>query len=284
MQQDAEARRKGIDTRRQTLAKMLRTIQADVNAYLEDAFIHALLLEPEDDLPDTPIEALDLQKEYGDFCRSVQRVTGQQKTPTSPLDTTREHFEVAPLSAEDQAKADLHDTYWHAQQRLQSAKAHFDNRERDQQAEMQANFEAVDRGEEPMDATPEDFDLRWLKHEQDLTHELIEAENALAEVKTAAIAAGVELAEDDKASGFIDDVADGYRMSFEKELVASVPSATVKNWLSDIPDLASPSFNDRVDQTDDWEAEDVKISDSVSMVAEGAERRRIDKWREVCGL
>lgn len=82
----------------------------------------------------------------------------------------------------------------------------------------------------------------------------------------------------------MDDVEDGYRMSMELDLVASAPSPKIKNWVTDIPDLASPSFNERHDVADHWDAKDVDISDSLSLVAEGDDRKRIERWREICGL
>ena len=113
---------------------------------------------------------------------------------------------------------------------------------------------------------------------------MIAAEAALAEAKAAVIDAGIDLASRDQASGFVDDIADGYRMSLEQEFITSVPSPKVKKWLSLIPEKASPGFNERPETGDSWEAEDVDICDSISMVAEGVSRRRIDKWRQVCGI
>jgi hypothetical protein len=136
-----------------------------------------------------------------------------------------------------------------------------------------------------MDASPEDFDLRWVQKIQELTREIIEAESALSAAKAAAVDGGIDVPMDDRASGFVDDVADGYRMSMEQAMIGSVPSPKIKDWISGIPEVASPSFNEHSNEADDWEAEDVEISDSVSMVAQDAgERRRIDKWRQVCGL
>ena len=64
-----------------------------------------------------------------------------------------------------------------------------------------------------------------------------------------------------------------------------MPSPKIKVWLIAIPELASPSFDERTEEEEDeWEASDIEISDSVSLVAEGAERKKIDNWRRVCGV
>jgi hypothetical protein len=89
----------------------------------------------------------------------------------------------------------------------------------------------------------------------------------------------------DRASGFADDSADGYRMSMEQAMISSVPSPKIKDWMSGIPDVASPSFNEHTEESDEWEAEEVEMCDSVSMLAQDAgERKRIDKWRQLCQL
>jgi hypothetical protein len=84
----------------------------------------------------------------------------------------------------------------------------------------------------------------------------------------------------------MDDEGLGYTISKEQELVASVPSPIVRRWLDKVPEgveVESPSFGDRGrSESDEWEAEEVGISDSVSLVAEGRERARIDRWRKAC--
>ena len=83
-----------------------------------------------------------------------------------------------------------------------------------------------------------------------------------------------------------EDEGHGYTISKEQELVASVPSPTVRRWLDKVPEgveVGSPSFGDGGrSESDEWEAEEVGISDSVSLVAEGRERARIDRWRQAC--
>ena len=278
--------RQKLQTDLEFRGQVLRNIQEEANAEIEEAFIHAQLLEPQDDSPDTPIEEFDLQQEYEAFKEELREAEGDNFVPTTPLDTSKDYLMAPkePLTLKQERNQELKKAVWAADERLQSAQAAFDRRESDRHAEFRDNVDAANRDETPRDTSPEDFNLRWLKHEQDLTRELIEAEKALAAAKAAAVGGGIDVPMDDQASGFVDDVADGYRMSMEQEQIASVPSPRVKNWLSGIPELASPSFNERSAEVDDWEAPDVEISDSVSLVAEGNERRRIDKWRRVCGF
>ncbi|KAK5125486.1 hypothetical protein LTR85_000596 [Meristemomyces frigidus] len=284
MLQDAKNRRQAVHSNLQTKSDMLREIQAEANAYLEDAFVCARLLELDDDEPDTPIGPMDIQQEYQEFRQALQ--TTQGETPdeeAAPLETGMQHLEAVPLTPAQQAVADLKNAYWTAEQRLDEAQVAFDRREHDRAEEWQANYDAVERGEEAADSSPEEFDLRWLKRNQELTHEVVEAETALAEAKATALAAGIEVGAEDQTSGFVDNLEDGYRVSFEHDQIVSVPEPKVSKWLSNIPDQASPTSPDMV-EVDEWDTQTVGISDSVSLVAEGPDRRRIEKWRRICGL
>ena len=267
--------------------KRLRAIQEQASAEIEDAFIHARLLGPLNDTPDTPIEDRDLQQEYQKFVNEENGVDNGSPTPGSPLDTSSDYLysQREPLTPEQQREQVFRNALWAAQKLYDSAQNAFDRRESDRLEEYSANAEAAARGEATRDASPEDFDLRWVQKIQELTRELIEAESALSAAKAAAVEGGIDVPMDDRASGFLDDVADGYRMSVEQTMIGSVPSPKIRNWMSGIPERAPHTFNENSNEADEWEAEDVEISDSVSMVAQDAgERRRIDQWRQVCGL
>ena len=285
MLNNAKDRRQAVKANLETKANMLLEMQASAIAILEDAFIQARLLEPEIDEPDTPIEELDLENEYQDFRRTLEQSDEENEVEPEPLHTGNEHLQhFDPAIAEWEHEQEKKQEYLAARKRLQEAQSAFDRRDGDSDMQRQANYEAVEHSMEAADATPEDFDMRWLKRTQELTRELIDAEVAVAEAKADAIRLGADIAEQDQESGFVSNFEDGYRTSFEQEQIASVPLPKVENWLSSVPEATSPSFNDREEDGDEWEADDVEISDSVSLVAEGAERRRIDKWRQVCGL
>ncbi|KAK6388791.1 hypothetical protein LTR65_007270 [Meristemomyces frigidus] len=282
MAKESANARQATNARLESEARTLFEVQARSNAYLEDAFVSAQLLEPADEEPETEMEDLDLQTEYRKYREEQQREAGEEATVVA-LDTSSEHLKAAPLSPEEQALLGIKEAFWRSQHQLQSAQMAFDYREETRAREWLATFETAARGEEPVDASPEDFDARWVNRIQELTHELIEAEVAFAAAKADALTATVDVTEDDQASGFVDDVADGYCMSYEQEQVASVPQPQVSSWLDNIPDQASPTSNNEVD-VDEWDTQTVGISDSVSLVAEGPDRRRIEKWRRICGL
>ncbi|KAI7351040.1 hypothetical protein KC320_g5226 [Hortaea werneckii] len=282
MLKDSCETRQAADVQRASDTAALAEAQAGVIAVLEEAFVHARLVASNiADMPNIP--DLDLQTEYLKY-RSAQHEDGDDTNASTvaPLDTNDEHLQAAPLSEEEQKTRDLADSFFTAQTRLHKAQDAFDSREMRREQEWQANVEAGIRGEEVQDATPEDFDDRWLRHTQELTREVIDAEAEVAEAKRAALEAGIGVANDEADSGFLDDVEDGYRLSKEQELVDTAAGSTVKGWLDRLPSdkLDSPGFRSDAD-IDEWETRTVGISDSVSLVAEGSVRRRIDKWNRI---
>lgn len=287
LMENTKARRQVTSAELLNEASNWRETQADVNAYLEEAFVHAMLLEPAVDEVESPIEKLTVEGEFEQICRQIQESQGLEATAIEPLHDCAPTFEPEPLSPEEEAAKAIQGEFWSAWHDLESAQADFDRREVDCARERQENIDADARGEQPRDASPEAFDQRWLIRVQELTANLMRAEEALAVAKAKAQEAGVEVCSYDQASGFVDDVQDGYRVSQEREIAAAAPVPKITNWLSRVPSaLVSPSFPAPSEESaaDDWEADEVGLSDSASVVAEGAERRRIDKWRKVCGL
>ncbi|GAB1732294.1 hypothetical protein NU195Hw_g112t1 [Hortaea werneckii] len=282
MLEDSCEARQAADVQKTSDTAALAEAQAGVIAVLEEAFVHARLVASNiADMPNIP--DLDLQAEYLKY-RSAQHEGGDDTNASTlaPLDTNDEHLQAAPLSEEEQKTKDLADSFFSAQARFQKAQDAFDSREMRREQEWQANVEAAICGEEVQDATPEVFDARWLKHIQELTREVINAEAEVAEAKRAALEAGINIANDEADSGFLDDVEDGYLLSKEQELVDTAAGSTVKGWLDRLPSdkLDSPGFRSDAD-VDEWETRTVGISDSVSLVAEGSVRRRIDKWNRI---
>ncbi|KAI6904737.1 hypothetical protein KC318_g5947 [Hortaea werneckii] len=282
MLKDSCEARQAADVQKISETAALAEVQAGVITTLEEAFVHARLVASDvagmTDIPD-----LDMQTEYLKY-RSAQHADGDDTNASTvaPLDTNDEHLQAAPLSKEEQKTKDLADSFFIAQARLQKAQDAFDSREMRREQEWQANVDAGTRGEEVRDATPEDFDARWLKHVQELTREVIDAEAEVAEAKKAALEAGIDVTNDEADSGFLDDVEDGYLLSKEQEVVDTAAGSTVKGWLDRLPSdkLDSPGLRSDAD-VDEWETQTVGISDSVSLVAEGSVRRRIDKWNRI---
>jgi hypothetical protein len=65
----------------------------------------------------------------------------------------------------------------------------------------------------------------------------------------------------------------------EADIVAHVDRGRIEKWMDE--------ENDKQDQSpdcDNWDSESVDFGDSISVVAEGKGRKRIDRWRSMCEL
>ncbi|KAK4634779.1 hypothetical protein CLAFUW4_00110 [Fulvia fulva] len=118
-----------------------------------------------------------------------------------------------------------------------------------------------------------------------MTTFLIQAEQEYSTAKAALVAAGVQPPGSHIESGFVDNVDDGYRISEECDITGCVDIKRIESWLADLPDIEL-SAHDTEDESaaepgdiDRWDFVEVALWESRSMVAEGAARRRIDKWR-----
>lgn len=289
LQDDIKSRQRTMHMNLGTQAEELRNTQAVANAIFEEAFVCARLIEDGDKDPLPKVEELDLETEYAAFCERLKNAYDDtDMVPAAPpLDTSRDNEDEIPvLTEEEQAHQDIINALWVSKETLDQARRDFEEREILRAQEYQANAVAFDRGEPTTDDSPEAFDVRWVKRYGELTRALIDAEAAYAEVKRTAFDAGMTLPFVDNETVFEGMITDGvgYTVSKEQELVDSVPSPTVRQWLSKVPeDISVGSPADQPEsEAGEWEAEEVGISDSVSLVAEGKERARIDRWRKAC--
>ncbi|KAI7278119.1 hypothetical protein KC345_g6147 [Hortaea werneckii] len=279
---NTRALRQQIKARMETQADNLRNVQAKVNTILEQTFIDARLIEPFSE-PEEPVPVLMVEEEYRKICQAIAEDDGLEEAEIASFHSCSDHYVAPPLSPTTQARQTLQNEYFSAQRRLGEAQTAFDRRYDTREAEWYANYEAVERGEQARDASVEEFDARWVVRIQEMTREVIEAEEGMAEAKKALVDAGVDLFQEDQESCFVDTADDGYLGDHAEKLVAQVPGEKIDGWLKGVADRSSSMSVDGRD-ADEWDVGDVDIGDSASTIAEGADRRRIDKWRRICGL
>ncbi|SMR52179.1 unnamed protein product [Zymoseptoria tritici ST99CH_3D1] len=271
---DIEQRKRTATAQLNTQAMILRSCNKALMACLEDAFTCAEIAEPEPQEPEIYVEPLDVQQEYQAFCERLRGIEeGSPASSVVALNIRGETYAFLPeqvLTPEQQLEVELKDAYHSARDRLQTATCEFDQRETTRQHEQHST-----------DEDEHTFDLRWVQRISDLTRELIEAEEGLAAAKTAAKEAGLNITLEYQSSGFADTEGDGYRMSFDDELIGTAQVGKIAEWLSEIDEDMSSETPRTVD-VDSWEAKDVEICDSVSLVAYGPHRRKIDGWQQDC--
>ncbi|GIZ40847.1 hypothetical protein CKM354_000417000 [Cercospora kikuchii] len=287
--EDVKLRQQQNDAQLRTQAKVLRTCQTNALTILEEAFVIAGLVPEPTEEQEAEGEPYDLQTEYQNFVRDLEGGSEDDSQVGSThsiamLEIAGDDFMQTappPVSPEAQRKHDAKEAFYEARQNLLEAQVRFDRKEEDQAQARHGEQEIED--DEEIAA----FDLHWFQRNREITRELIEAEEQLAKAKAEALALGVEIRLEDQASGFSagEDEEEGslaIRESWEGEATAAHFSRTkVDEWLGSVDEQSSSEHVGDAD-TDDWDAQEVEISESRSLVAWGPPRKKIDKWQQDC--
>jgi len=167
-------------------------------------------------------------------------------------------------------------------QYLQSLQDDFDGRQNFYDNEFRDYQEAVEEGACMLPQS--EFDRIHIGNIQRLTTGLIDAEAAYEDGMARARALDIIGNEFEQESDFVDQADDGYRDSHEAEMAAGVDRFFINAWMDATADSEDQEDKPEIGTTDNWDAESIGISDSISMVAEGRRRVKIDRWRETCGL
>ncbi|KAI7184737.1 hypothetical protein KC363_g7552 [Hortaea werneckii] len=262
-------------------------------AYIEDAFVDSKLADPLP--PAAPVsqaksgiafsdtasyrEAFGLDENPPKAPKALDERSLQSQSSGIPIweDPDYDLYESAPKEATNEAEAVIWG-YESAMTRLRAMQRDFDDREERFEQEAWDRMERQAAGEKVESDLA--FDHRQIQKTRELARRLTEAEDLVEAAKTNAVAMGVQIPSSGIESGFVDDVDDGYRISSEVREAASVDKDSIARWMTEIPEEDFGGLTD-VD-LDDWDCRSVAISESGSMVAEGSDRRRIDKWRSMC--
>ncbi|KAH8665867.1 hypothetical protein BGZ60DRAFT_488990 [Tricladium varicosporioides] len=158
---------------------------------------------------------------------------------------------------------------------LQDAQEIIDKWDQHYDRELRYWSEAVQSGR--CDDTRSEFDINLLQQQRLATRDLIQAEEDFLAAKNHAYSIGVYLLETDQTSQFPDFEDDGYRLSMEHDMIVHCDWASIEKWRENI---SSESEKDILPsaEVDEWDNCDVEMGDSISCVAEGPERARIDRW------
>ena len=168
---------------------------------------------------------------------------------------------------------------------LHAVQDKFDTRRQTYDNEWHEYRQAVEDGTCSLSQSEFDrIDLFNVRHQTSL---LINAEAAHEQAKAQARALGILGNDLDQESDFIDQEDDGgYLESLDAELLAGVDRDYIEGWCTEIDGHEDQETLQRqfTDAWDEWDAKTVDISDSISLVDRGRNRKRIDRWRESCEL
>lgn len=265
-----------LDIRIQHKKDELRILQKAVNAYLEEAFVDAKLIRPAPKTKEPAFQEWDLDTVFDDFVRLEYIETVDQPEDEPGRSDDIDLPSVANTTIDDnptaQQKQQARDAYYEAQCKLQEAQESFDNRADFEYREMQ-----IVKDEDALE-----FSHRCIRRGRELTRALIEAEEAEAKARAAAERAGINLPQQEP--GFRDRADDGYGSDYERGGIAQAPRGRIFEWMALIPDAADPHKQDILPrpEADDWNYRDMDFGESRSVIDEGSQRRKIDKWSIAC--
>ncbi|TAQ89439.1 hypothetical protein B7494_g2200 [Chlorociboria aeruginascens] len=143
--------------------------------------------------------------------------------------------------------------------------------------EYHAYCRCVEEGR--MEPARTEFDLTLLTEAREAQKELGIAEKEYGEARQHIKSLGVLLDDIDQESDFENYQDDGYRESMEADIIGRVDRTFIEKWMDEEEDRPGHSI-----ECDDWEAKTIDLCDSISVVAEGKERKRIDRWRSMCEI
>ncbi|TVY28197.1 hypothetical protein LHYA1_G003354 [Lachnellula hyalina] len=203
----------------------------------------------------------------------VFRQQQQQNAPAAqpPTPTTSE----AARYAQEDAREEARDFKTKKEIDLQDARAKIDNWTHHYDDKYGQYRAMVDEG--TTDLAKTEFDIILLGHQREATRDLVEAEQEYDAALQQARALGVVFWDPDQESQFPDNADDGYRISMEHDMVQHVDRVRIERWMAEKEDRLNHSTD-----CDDWEAKSIDICDSISLVAEGKDRSRINRWQATC--
>lgn len=223
---------------------------------------------------------LDVITEEGSVRRNSETSIAQSVEQRSEADTDVSNDSV--VSLDQLNRMTTYEEVQETEEWLHEVQDAFDARREIYDNELREYRQAVEDGTCFISQSDFDrIDLLNLRHQTTL---LINAEAAHEQAKAQARALGVIGNDLYQESDFVDQEEDGgYLESQDAGLRANVDREFIEAWCTETED-------DEDQETllgrysDDWDAKTVEISDSISLVDRGRNRRRIDRWREMCGL
>ncbi|SMR52173.1 unnamed protein product [Zymoseptoria tritici ST99CH_3D1] len=254
----------------------------DVTKFLDEAFVAALLYEPKVD-EEEQIEIFNLEERF----QTLHTESYPEEAKFLPAQEP-EGMNVCEKPAEptlvETAKHDAMVKLWEARKSLETAQQEFDEKDDRRAWELHQRRTEEMSGEASFDATEEDFDIRWVACNRELTRNLIDAEEFFNAAEAKASELGCELPQDTEGyyggEGFIeyyesDHIVDG---DFSED-------PRVGSWISELPEVAIEDPETLVEvrgEICEWECREVEISDSLSAVDYDCKRSKIDAYEQAC--
>ena len=185
----------------------------------------------------------------------------------------------SPSAETELADPDPMEDVWSARQRLFEAQVEFDDLP-ELQEQQKRQYRSL-RREEQADFPESELDLLQLQDARRATRALIEAEEAFEEARARVHGDGIFSNDIDSEITLSEYTGMGSGAGYDPALMnPSFDPTRVQAWAEKVPQCQEQEDTDP--EVDAWDSRTVTMSDSISVVAEGNERRLIHRWQCIC--
>ena len=277
-----------LENERSLIEAKLELSRSHTQWVLETAMKEADYLGPEKPLP-----AILLRNEEIECAEEKAEAPEYDMPLQSPAESVASYREEVEVSEEELQRRAAYDEFIDRSQLLDTLQTNFDNQQYNYRENLARFEQEVEAGTNTMSRSA--FDRRSVQYGQQLTRALIDAEEAFEEARDHALALNAI------TSTYGHDFYPGadYEESWPENKIANYNASqdwsSVQAWMDDIPapapnDDVSNSHHDRADDDDDgavveldeWDAGEVEVNDSISVIDWEEYRRDIDRYRRMC--
>ena len=271
--------RKELEKERDLVEGKLELSKSHTQWVLETAMREADYLGPEKPLP--AILFRDEESEH----REDKVETSEPEMPVqSPaISVASDQGGMVEVSEEDLQRRAAYDEFIDRSQLLDTLQGNFENQQNNYrvnlarfQQEVEANISKMSRS---------DFDRKSVQYGQQLTRALIDAEEAFEEARERAQALGAISSDYGHEFYYGAEYEESWPENKIAEYNASQDWSFIEGWMDDIPPTDTTNQADVVESVmdiDEWDAEEVDVNDSVSVIDCEEYRQDIDRYRRIC--
>lgn len=244
---------------------------------LETAMREAELLGPAKPLPAILLRRR--EAELAELTEEVEEVPEHAMPVQSPaVSVASDHSEVE-VSQEELQRQAAYDEFVERAQYLDTVQEKFDSQGglyRENLAEYQEMAAAG-----TINMSRSDFDRRKVQYGQLITRALIDAEEEFEEARERAQDLGAIPSDYGHEFYYGAEYEESWPENKIADFNASYDWGFVKDWMDRIPDSTSQTDIESV-EIDEWDAEDVDVNDSISMIDHEEYRQDIDRYQRQC--
>lgn len=240
---------------------------------LEEAMKKADILGPEKPLP-----AILLRQEGAENMEEVE-LTGHPIPSQSPVASVASDHREVEASQEDLQRQEAYEEFVERSQYLDTVQEKFDSQGclyRENLAEYQEMAAAG-----TVNMSRSEFDRRKVQYGQQLTRALIDAEEEFEEARERAQNLGAIGSDYGQEFYYGAEYQESWPENKIAEYNASCDWGFIHIWMDDVPDSTGQADVELV-EIDDWDAEEVEVNDSISMIDCEDYRQEIGRYQRQC--